>query len=126
MDEPKTPLEAYRAILKELATETSNGSSTANVVVSAGNFPPGSYHSRFNFLISSLDPQQRSMLAELLLDERAGTVFDVLATLSWWIECRDVRLTFKGKRLPVGEDGLGMHEAFLYFRPPVELPDDDA
>jgi len=65
------------------------------------------------------------MLAELLLDERAGAVFDALAVLSWWIECHDVGLTFKGKRIPI-EEGFGMHEDFISFRPPLELPADDA
>jgi hypothetical protein len=125
MDDPRSAREAYRAILAQLA-EASDASITARALKSGRLFLPGSYHAKFNELISSLDDQQRSMLAELFVDERTSAVFDALALLSWWVECNNVRIAFKGKRLPIGEDGQGMHEAFLDFRPPFELPADDA
>ena len=51
----------------------------------------------FNQLIGSLTPEQRKLLGEMLHEERAGTIHDVLAMLTWWILSQGLGFTFRGE-----------------------------
>jgi hypothetical protein len=48
----------------------------------------------------------------MLREERSGAVHDVLALLTWWIQCWDVPLTYRGEPMPVGVEG-GMHNDYV-------------
>jgi len=38
---------------------------------------------------------------------------DVLAVLTWWTNCQDVALTFRGEAMPVEQSGMGLHGDYI-------------
>ena len=112
MKDPKTPIEAYKAIIDNLVQEART-SIQASMVSKAQLWPPTAVPSKFNPLVESLSSSNRELLSEMLLDERTGAVHDVLAELTWWILARGVKLTFQGKPMPVELSGAGLHGDFI-------------
>ena len=55
-----------------------------------------------NAFVNSLTLEQRELLAEMIRDERISAIGMVLSDLTWWLTCRDVGLTFRGKPMPFG------------------------
>lgn len=112
MREPDTPLEAYKAIVDKLISETrTHGAGTK--IAKLGVFSRAPAHTPFNRFIESLSPQQRDLLSQMLLAERDSTIHDVLAELSWWIEVHEVGLTFHGEPMPVDISGMGLHGDYV-------------
>ena len=108
---PETALETYKAIIDDLVSETrfhGNGSRLKK----SGIYSSASDKEKQNKFVDSLTPEQRGLLAEMLIDEREGAIHDVLAALEWWVTCREVVLTFRGEPLPV-EFAEGMHHDFV-------------
>ena len=103
---------AYQEIIDQLVNET-RLSVLANRVARNTPFPAKSEQSEFNELLSSLSQRQRDLVSALLLQERSGTVHDVLAVLSWWIQCRGVGLTLEGKPMQVALSGEGLHGDYI-------------
>ena len=112
---PRTPDEAYRAIIDQLA-EHSKVSVTANRVRGGAPFPetmvcnPGP--SAINALQAALTPEHRETLAQMLVSERTGGVHDALVTLEWWASTGEVAATFRGE--PIDLDRYeGPHSDFV-------------
>lgn len=120
---PERPIDAYRAIIDTLVRETRSYGSASRVVRSAifSNAPD---HIEFNRFIQALPSGQRELLSRMLQDERDGAIHDVLATLSWWVDCRDVALTYKGEPMPVDLSGMGLHGDYVGRRDGWPWPDD--
>lgn len=114
MSEPGTPREAYQAIIDRLVSETTY-SVHATLVETESLFIRNAVgiDVEFNKLVASLTIEQRGHLAAMLRAERAGAIHDVLASLTWWIEARDVGLTFQSEQLPVDLSGGGLHGDFV-------------
>jgi hypothetical protein len=110
--DPSRPIDAYKAIIGQLVTET-RGSGSAFQIANKGIFSKSPAHQRFNELIASLSAEQRKVLADMLREERDGTICDVLAVLSWWVDCRGVGFTFKGESMPVDVSGMGLHGDYV-------------
>ncbi len=112
MKEPNTPIDAYKAIIDQLVGETrllgSSGHVRKDKVYS--NAPA---HKPFNEFLQSLSGDQRKILSEMLQTERDGAIHDVLAALTWWIETREVGLTFRNQPMPVELSGMGLHGDFI-------------
>ena len=121
--EPTRPVDAYKAIVDQLVNETRTGGASFQVT-DKGSFSKTPAHRRFNEFIGSLSPDQRKLLADMLQDERDGAIHDLLAVLSWWIDCRDVGLTFKGQTMPVDLSGMGLHGDYVARRDGWEWPKD--
>ena len=58
--------------------------------------------------VGRLDAGDRAILARLLDEERTGGIHDVLATLTWYLDSRDVEWSVRGEPMPVGYEG-GLH-----------------
>jgi len=120
--DPATARETYTAIIDELVNETSRGVHE-RLVRESGVYSNGPWHDAMNRFVSSLDKAQRGTLADMLRQERIGAIHDVLALLTWWMECRDVRLTFRGEAMPTGIEG-GLHKDFVGRLQDWEWPED--
>jgi hypothetical protein len=111
MQEPKSPAQAYRAIIDQLVTETRV--SGLGPMVVEGFRSTSAMGERYNAFLESLTASQRGSLAELLQEERSGAIHDVLSALSWWISTREVALTFGDRPMPVGLSGMGLHGDYV-------------
>ena len=110
--EPSTPLEAYKAIIDQLVEEVTPGVSE-RLVREDGVYSKAPDQAAENEFVRSLTVDQRTILAQMLHEERVGGVFDVLSRLTWWLCCRDVGLTFKGQPMPFELSGEGLHGDYL-------------
>jgi hypothetical protein len=120
---PSRPIDAYKALIDELVNETSR-SLAAKTVAKKGAFRETSDYAVFNDLISSLAPQRRRLLSQMLEQERIGAIHDVLALLTASISPDGVGLTFQGEPMPVELSGMGLHGDYIGRRNGWEWPDD--
>jgi hypothetical protein len=107
--QPTRPVDAYKAIIDQLATETSR-SVHERLVVNEGVWPEEEIANAF---VRSLSSEQRRILGRMLHEERTGAIHDVLAVLTWWILARGVGLTFRGEPMPVELSGQGLHGDYI-------------
>jgi hypothetical protein len=121
MPEPHTPIDVYKSIIDEFVNKTRRYGSSSHVAESAI-FSKAPAHQEFNEFIGTLSPSQRKLLSEMLQEERDGAIHDVLAALSWWIDCQDVGLTYRGTRMPVDLSGMGLHGDYVGRRDGWEWP----
>jgi hypothetical protein len=124
MDEPNSPLDAYTALIDQLVSET-RVLGSGHRVAQSGTYSNAPAHRDYNRFIQSLSPEQRELLARMLQEERDSTIHDVLAVLSWWIEAREVGLTFRGKSMPVDLSGMGLHGDYVGRRDGWDWPTGD-
>ena len=107
MDKPKTALDAYKSFIDELvscAKERGGGPRLAEL----GNLILESKadEKAFKKLFSQLSSSQRDLLVRVLQNERQGAIHDVLAALTWQIDCNGFALTFHGEPMQYIEGGL--------------------
>ena len=121
MDEPTSPVEAYRAIIDKLIAETRLYGSSRHVAESGFYSKAPSDH-EFNDFVRTMTGPQREVLARMLLNERDRAIADTLAALTWWICCRGVALTFRGEPMPEDISGMGMHCDYAARRDGWEWP----
>lgn len=121
MREPQTALETYKAIIDEFVNKTRRYGSSSHVAES-GFFSKAPAHEKFNMFIKALSPSQRQLLSEMLQEERDGAIHDLLAALSWWIDCQDVGFTYQGKPMPIDLSGMGLHGDYIGRRDGWEWP----
>lgn len=106
------PIDAYQAIIDQLAGETSYGVSE-RLVAQEGIFSRASGDLPFNSFVQSLSNEQRKILAKMLHAERSAAIHDVLAVLSWWLQVGGLGFTFQGKSMPVDLSGMGLHGDYI-------------
>lgn len=121
MREPQTALETCKAIIDEFVNKTRRYGSSSHVAES-GFFSKAPAHEKFNMFIKALSPSQRQLLSEMLQEERDGAIHDLLAALSWWIDCQDVGFTYQGKPMPIDLSGMGLHGDYIGRRDGWEWP----
>ena len=110
--DPKTPIDCYKAIIDMLVNEV-RLRGAGHQVSERGVFSQAPAHQEFNRLIGSLSQDQRTLVAEMLQDERHDAIHDVLSTLTWWIITRGVGITFQGLVMPVDVSGGGLHGDYV-------------
>jgi hypothetical protein len=121
MSEPDTPIGVYKAIIDQLVSETRLLGSSSHVAESSM-FSKAPAHCEFNEFIRSLGPEQREILSRMLQEERDGAIHDSLAALTWWIDARDVGLTFQGEPMPLDLSGMGLHGDYVGRRDGWDWP----
>ena len=119
---PSKPVEAYKEIIDQLVNETSH-SGPSRRIEEKGVFSNAAVHQPFNEFIRTLSADQRNLLAKMFQEERASTIHDVLAVLTWWINTREVGLTYRGKPMPVELSGMGLHGDYVGRRDGWNWPD---
>jgi hypothetical protein len=105
------PIETYKKIIDELVAHSK--SVHARLVREEARFSKASRSDEKNAFVNELTKEQRGVLADMLNDERAGAIHDVLATVTWWIRCRNVRLQHNGQEMPVDLSAMGLHGDFI-------------
>ena len=116
-----SPVDAYKAIIDQLVNETRRYSESSDLAKS-GSFSKAPERHEFSTFISSLSEQQRELLTRMLQDERDKAIHDLLEALSWWIDCRDVGLTYRDEEMPVDLSCTGLHGDFVKRRDGWEWP----
>jgi hypothetical protein len=111
MEDPGNPTLVYRAIIDQLASRAS--SSVGAAIAKDRLFSETSDNAPFNELLRALSPSQRELLSRMLLVERKSAIHDALAILSWWVDCREVSLAYKGAPMQVDASGMGLHGDFI-------------
>jgi len=106
-----TPFDVYKAIIDECVDVTDNYGHHY-FLAKFGFFSRAPSDRKFNDFIASLSTTQVGLLAEMLREERYSAVHDVLARLTWWIDCREVALTYRGEPMPVALEG-GLHYDYV-------------
>lgn len=119
------PIDAYKAIVDQLVTETSFGVSE-RLVAQEGIFSKAPNERAFNSFVQSLSDEQRELLAKMLHAERTAAIHDVLAVLSWWVQARGLGFTFRGELIPVDLSGMGLHGDYVGRQHDWEWPSDDS
>src|SRR6267378_6303628 len=106
-----SPVEIYKQIIDQLVERSP--SLGARLVTEQGIYSKAPALQQTNELVRSLTSEQRALLAQMLNHERQGAVHDVLAALTWWIDCRSVGLTYEGQPMPVQLSGEGLHGDYV-------------
>jgi hypothetical protein len=109
---PTTPIEAYKAIIDQLANETTRSIST-KLIAEQGILSESPDEGVANEFVRSLSAEHRRILAHIVHRERVGAIHDVLALLTSWISTRGVGLTFHGEPMPVELSGMGLHGDYI-------------
>lgn len=121
---PNSPIDAYKAIIDQLVSETSHGVSEKLVAEKCiWTKSPG--EDAANAFVGRLSTEDRHILARMLHYERTGAIHDVLAVLTWWTSCAGVGLTFQGEPMPVELSGMGMHGDYVGRLDDWEWPQGD-
>lgn len=110
--DPTTPIAAYKAIIDQLVEDTTFGANE-RLLQETGKYSKAPADSIANDFVASLNHQQRELLATMLRQERIGAIHDALATLTWWLLCREVSFTFRGTPMPFELSGMGLHGDYL-------------
>jgi len=116
-----TPVEVYKQILDQLVERSP--SLGARLVTEEGIYSKAPAYQHTNDLVRALTPEQRIVLAEILTHERESAIHDVLASLTWWIDCREVGLTYQGKPMPTQLSEMGLHVDYIGATKRLELAD---
>ncbi len=116
------PVDVYRQIIDQLVERSP--SLGARLVTEEAIYSKAPAFRHTNDLVQALTPEQRAILAEMLTLERESAIHDVLAALTWWIDCHDVGLTYQGKPMPVQLSGMGLHGDYVGRRDDWEWPKD--
>jgi len=119
---PMKPVEVYKQIIDQLVEQSP--SLGARLVTEESNYSKAPAFRHTNDLVRALAPEQRAVLAQMLTHERESAIHDVLAALTWWIDCRDVGLTYQGQAMPVQLSGEGLHGDYVGRRDDWEWPKD--
>lgn len=101
----------YKKMIDNLVEESNSLSSS--LIVEKKIYSKAIGHEEYNNFISSLSEEQRILLANMIRLERESAFHDVLATLTWWIDCEDVTLCHKGNVMPVQLSGMGLHGDYI-------------
>ncbi len=122
--DPTSPIEAYKAMIDQLVEQTTPGVNERRLRES-GVYSGSAEDAAANDLVTSLSGQQRDVLAEMLRQERVSAIHDVLAAFTWWLLCREVGLTFRGKPMPFQLSEMGLHGDYIGRLDGWEWPSDD-
>jgi hypothetical protein len=114
------PVDTYKQIIDSIVE--CSPSLGARLVNEQAIFSNAEGREKMNELVRSLTSEQRSLLAEMLTEERVGAIHDVLAELTWWIDCREVGLTYRGEAMPSQLSGMGLHGDYIGRQDDWEWP----
>ena len=105
------PVEVYKQMIDQLVERSP--SLGARLVAEEGVYSKAPALTPLNALVKRLTAEERSLLIQMLTHERHSAIHDVLAAITWWIDCREVALTHRGEPMPVQLSGMGLHGDYL-------------
>ncbi len=101
----------YKSIIDELV-ENAKRNNYKNIS-EEGFYSNGPDSKSINSLVESLTQDERKTLVELLMETEKESIHGVLSLLSWWIECKGLKLVHDGEELKVDLSGMGLHGDFV-------------
>lgn len=111
MQDLNTPKEIYKNIIDCLVKRSYPLSS--KLILKDSIFSKSIEKVKYNDFVLNLKGDQKNLLAEMMHLERQSAIHDVLAELTWWIECKDVTICYKGKEMPDSLSDAGMHGDYM-------------
>jgi uncharacterized protein DUF6547 len=108
---PEDPAEVYKWIIDDCVNFAKDV--RAERIRSGIPYSPNDPSAPEELLLKSLSPAHRKTLAQMLDESRSGGVHDLLARLTWWIDCHGLRLTYRGQPVPVDFSGMGLHGDYI-------------
>ena len=117
------PVEVYKQIIDDLVQRSP--SLGARLVAEHGIYSKAPALQPLNALVEKLTPEGRSLLIRMLTHERSSAIHDVLAAITWWIDSREVGLTYRGEPMPVQLSGMGLHGDYVGRQDNWEWPEDE-
>jgi hypothetical protein len=117
------PAEVYKQIIDQLVERSP--SLGARLVAEQGIYSKAPALHALNSLVERLTPEERALLSQMLTQERFSAIHDVLAAITWWIDCRDVALTYRGEPMPVQLSGTGLHGDYVGRKDDWQWPEDE-
>lgn len=124
MEDEESTRHIYHQLIDHFV-ERANGSVAANLLTGEGVYSRSPAATEANAMARSLSEQERSILAQMLLDERAAAIGDVLSTLQWWISSQGLKLTVHGQEMPTDLSGMGIHMDFANRLAGGDWPDSE-
>jgi len=118
-----SPVEVYKQIIDQLVERSP--SLGARLVAEQGIYSRAPACLYTNGLVRAMTPERRALLAVMLTHERESAIHDLLAALTWWIDCRSVGLTYQGQPMPVQLSGEVLHGDYVGRRDNWEWPKDE-
>ena len=107
MAEPKFAQDAYKSFIDDLVSDAKKRGGGSRLASQGKTILRSKDDEKaFNQLFSQLSPSQRDLLVRVLREERGEAFHDLLATLTWQIDCNDFALTFQGEPMQYYEGGL--------------------
>ncbi len=103
-------MSVYENFIDELVEKSKQ--SNSKMLIDEGIYSRGLDGEKYNKFVSSLSIEQRELLAEMFKLEREGSVHEVLAELTWFIDCKNVTLNQYGKVVETGYEG-GLHQDYI-------------
>ena len=107
----RSPQTTYRQIIDSLVDRSESVSET--LLREEHIYSRALDDEEINSFTRTLTDEQRELVARICRSERVGGIHDVLADLSWWIDCEDVALTIDGAPMPVDQSGMGLHGDYV-------------
>jgi hypothetical protein len=117
------PVDVYKQIIDRLVERSP--SFGARLIAERSIYSKAPELHTLNSLVQKLSPEDRALLIQILEHERSSTIHDVLAEITWWIDCRDVALTYHGEQIPVQLSGMGLHGDYVGRKADWEWPKDE-
>lgn len=108
----KLAADAYKTLIDQ-AVEQARGHGRSERISKDCIFSKAPAHRRFNEFIGSLTAEQRVLLADMLQEERRGTIHDLFARLTEWIDLDGLGFTLHEQPMPVDFSGMGLHGDFV-------------
>jgi len=101
----------YKKFIDDLVEDEINVS--AKLIEEQGIYAKDDELHSLNDFVSRLNEVDRDILIKMLKEERKNVTHDILATLTWLIDCYDVTICHKGKEMPVQLSGMGLHGDYI-------------
>ncbi len=113
-------LDEYKSMIDELVERSG---STKAEWVKKGQFPETAANETINKVLSSLSPEQKSVIAALINDAKSSGIHDTLAYLSELQNLNDLKISINQIELPVEPFGTELNFDYIARQSGDEWPE---
>ena len=98
----KNGIELYKNFIDDLV-EMSRSCVDSNLVKKGKVTENDETNKEINKILKKLNPKERNILSEFILDTYNSGIYDTLEQLEWLRCCKDMVITIEGENLPLGK-----------------------
>jgi len=110
MFENNSPIKVYQKLIDDFVEMTN--SNRYDGIVNQKSYSHAKGDEKYNEFLSELNESQRKILVNIIDRERESVVHDILAELTWWIDCEELTICHRGIDLPKYFEG-GLHYDYI-------------